>query len=149
MISKEAGDFMSRWWTLFCVVVLGLTVTVALTFAQAVNSEGWQVPADAAQKKNPLEASAKVIDQGKSLFKNYCQRCHGATGVGDGPDADPDHKPGNLTDASRAASNPDGVMYYKIWNGRKQPRMPAFKNDLTENEVWAIIRYATTLRKPS
>ena len=31
----------------------------------------------------------------------------------------------DLTVARRAARNPDGVVFYKIWNGRQKPKMPA------------------------
>ena len=54
-----------------------------------------------------------------------------------------------MTDASRASRNPDGILFYKIWNGRKQPKMPAFKSDLSKDEVWAVVEYAKSLRKQS
>ncbi len=88
---------------------------------------------DAQQKKSPLTADAKVLEVGKSIFKNKCQKCHGPAGLGDGPDADPDHAEDmDLTKASRAAKNPEGVMFYKVSNGRKKPKMPAFKEQLNE-----------------
>jgi mono/diheme cytochrome c family protein len=39
------------------------------------------------------------------------------------------------------------VLFYKIWNGRTQPTMPAFKGQLTRDEVWAVVAYVKTLRK--
>ena len=53
---------------------------------------GWTLPPDAEQKKNPLTVDAKVLAQGKAVFKSKCQKCHGPSGLGDGPDADPDHQ---------------------------------------------------------
>jgi len=109
---------------------------------------GWTLPPDAAQKKSPLTADAKTLALGKSVFKNKCQKCHGPNGLGDGPDADPDHQEDmDLTKASRASKNPEGVMFYKISNGRKKPKMPVFKEQLSENEIWAVVAYAQTLRK--
>jgi mono/diheme cytochrome c family protein len=109
---------------------------------------GWTLPADAEQKKSPVQADAKVLTLGKSVFKSKCQKCHGPGGLGDGPDADPDHQEDmDLTKASRAAKNPEGVMFYKVSNGRKKPKMPAFKEQLSENEIWAVVAYAQTLRK--
>jgi hypothetical protein len=46
-----------------------------------------------------------------------------------------------------AARNPDGVMFYRIWNGRAKPKMPAMKADLTRTDVWTIVQYVKTLRK--
>ena len=109
---------------------------------------GWTLPPDAEQKKSPLTVDAKVLAQGKSIFKNKCQKCHGPAGLGDGPDADPDHAEDmDLTKASRAAKNPEGVMFYKVSNGRKKPKMPAFKEQLSETEIWSVVAYAQTLRK--
>jgi mono/diheme cytochrome c family protein len=108
---------------------------------------GWQIPATAGHETNPIAATDQVIAKGKDIFKSKCQKCHGPAGKGDGPDADPKHKPGNLSDSSRASRNPDGVMFYKIWNGRKNPKMPAFKSEITRDDVWTVIQYAKTLRR--
>src|SRR5207248_1563181 len=108
---------------------------------------GWTIPPTAAKEANPITVSDQVVAKGKDLYKSKCQKCHGPTGKGDGPDADVKHKPGNLTDASRASRNPDGVMFYKIWNGRKSPKMPAQKGEMTKDEVWTVIHYVKTLRK--
>jgi mono/diheme cytochrome c family protein len=111
-------------------------------------SGGWALPADAETKKSPLTADAKVLAAGKSVFKSKCEKCHGPNGLGDGPDADPDHQEDmDLTKASRAAKNPDGVMFYKVSNGRKSPKMPAFKEQLNEEQIWSVVAYAKSLRK--
>ena len=115
--------------------------------SRQANPDGWQIPPGAADEKNPVAVGDKVLAKGKALYRANCQRCHGASGTGDGPDADPEHRPEDLTDPGRAARNPDGVMFYKIWNGRLQPKMPAFKADMTHEEVWTVIHFAKTLRK--
>ena len=110
--------------------------------------DSWTLPPAAEQKKNPLTVDAKVLAQGKSIFKSKCQKCHGPNGKGDGPDADPEHQENmDLTRASRASKNPDGVMFYKVSNGRKKPKMQAFKDQLTEEQIWAVVAYAQSLRK--
>ena len=53
----------------------------------------------------------------------------------------------DLTNASRAAKNPEGVMFYKVSNGRKKPKMPAFKDELSEEQIWSVVAYAQSLRK--
>ena len=86
---------------------------------------------------------------GEPIYRGKCQRCHGKEGKGDGPDADHDKPAGNFTDRMRVAFNPDGVMFYKVWNGRSiAPKMPAFKSEgLSKDEVWTVIRFVNTLRK--
>ena len=88
------------------------------------------------------------MDAGKELYKKNCQRCHGPGGKGDGPDGDPDSMQDmDLTQARRAQRNPDGVVFYKLWNGRTKPKMPAFKNEgLTQDQAWQIVSFVQTLR---
>jgi mono/diheme cytochrome c family protein len=53
----------------------------------------------------------------------------------------------DLTNPKRAERNPDGIVFYKVWNGRKRPKMPAFSAELTEDQAWAVVAYTQTLRK--
>ena len=128
---------------LFCAA------TAAVIAMVAVQGNGWILGDDVATKKNPLTADAKTIAAGKALFKDRCQRCHGPGGLGDGPDADPDATDMDLTNPKRAARNDDGTVYYKVLNGRKKPKMPAFKDELDEQQIWTLVTYAQSLRKKS
>ena len=134
------------------IFILGIALAVVATLHADLQNrnatEGWQIPEDAAAQTYSVPATPATLTKGKALFKSKCQRCHGVGGTGDGPDADPDHPPSDLTDARRAARNPDGVMFYKIWNGRVRPKMPAFKSDLSREDIWTVIQYIKTLRKP-
>ena len=53
----------------------------------------------------------------------------------------------DLTNPKRADRNTDGVVFYKVWNGRRRPKMPAFKEELTEQQVSSVVAYVQTLRK--
>jgi mono/diheme cytochrome c family protein len=132
-------------------VVLAITLSTVMAQDQGGRGgdrRGWTIPEGAAKEPNPIPVSSEVLEKGKKIFEKKCERCHGKSGTGDGPDAEPDHPPGNLTDPERIPRNPDGVMYYKIWNGRKSPKMPAFKSEgLSQDEVWQVIHYAKTFRK--
>jgi mono/diheme cytochrome c family protein len=136
---------------LFFSAAMVVTAIAAKQPAQqpARSASGWQLPPEADSTKNPLPVDAKLLATGKSIFKDKCQKCHGASGKGDGPDADPDAQEDmDLTRADRAAKNPEGVMFFKAWNGRKKPKMPAFKDELTKEQIWAVVAYAQTLWKP-
>jgi mono/diheme cytochrome c family protein len=133
------------------LMLLGALIVARANTARAAqqpeDSDGWQLPAGAAAETNPVVVTPAVLAKGKDLYKSKCQKCHGPNGKGDGPDADRDHKPGDLTDGKRASRNPDGVMFYKVWNGRSKPKMPAFKTDISRADVWTVIQYVKTLRQ--
>jgi mono/diheme cytochrome c family protein len=123
--------------------------TAPATTAQAPQQRpgGWTLPENAADEKNPFAGDATAIAAGKELFGKKCKRCHGPGGLGDGPDADPDAMQDmDLTNPKRAARNPDGVVFFKAWNGRTKPKMPAVKEDLTKEQLWQIVSYVQTLR---
>jgi mono/diheme cytochrome c family protein len=108
---------------------------------------GWTIPAGAADEKNPLPVNAAVLAGGQKIFASKCQRCHGPQGLGDGPDGDRARRERmNLSNPARAAAHPDGVVFHKVWNGRSSPRMPAFKEELSREQVWAVVAFVQSLR---
>ena len=143
--------------------VRGLTATFAAGLVLAVASmaaprgeepqaqraaNAWQLPPDAAQTKNPLTVDDKVLTAGRKIFTDKCQKCHGPKGLGDGPDAEPEHAEDmDLTNPKRVDRNPDGVVFYKVSNGRKNPKMPTFKDELSTEQIWTVVSYVQTLRK--
>ena len=138
---------------LICAAVL--VAAIAVTSIGATNppsvavQNAWILGEDADTKTNPLTADEKTLATGKGIFKDKCQRCHGPGGLGDGPDSEPEARVDmDLTNPKRAGRNPDGVVYYKVLNGRKRPyKMPPFKDELSEEQIWAVVTYAQSLRK--
>ena len=125
--------------TMSSVMACILCVLAAILSAQ---SKTWTIPDGAANERNPLVASPEVLKHGESLYKSNCAGCHGPQGLGDGPNVDRNdraRRPANLA----LSQNPEGVVFYKIWNGRKDPDMPEFKSRMTRNEAWAVVAYVT------
>ncbi len=133
------------------VYVLAITFVTAGQAQQDSNGGGkggWTLPPNAADQKNPLTPDAATLAAGKDVFHKKCERCHGPGGLGDGKDADPDvQQDMDLTVARRAARNPDGVVFFKVLNGRKKPKMPAQKDDLSTQQIWQVVTYVQTLRR--
>src|SRR5688572_8886746 len=116
--------------------------------AQQRTSSGWNLPANAAETKSPLTVDDKVLAIGQDMFPDECQECHGPKGLGDGRDADQGHAEDvNLTNPTRAERNPDGVVFYKVMSGRRSPKMPPNKDDLSAEQIWSVVAYAQSLRK--
>jgi mono/diheme cytochrome c family protein len=133
--------------TLAGLAILAGAVSVRTLSAAPAQGGRWTIPAGGADEKNPLPANEATLAGGKKLFAAKCQRCHGPAGKGDGPDADPKYAADmDLTVAARAARNTDGTVFYKVWTGRSNPKMPVFSEEMTKEQVWAVVAYVQTLR---
>jgi mono/diheme cytochrome c family protein len=125
--------------------ILAGALCVALSAAVSAQwGDGWTIPADAEREKSPVTSSADVVKRGRGIFERSCQKCHGPEGKGDGPNSDPRHQAADLTSGSLLDQNPDGVLFYRIWNG-KPPNMPAFKSQLSRDEIWTAVEYVKSL----
>jgi mono/diheme cytochrome c family protein len=131
--------------TILLFACLGLFVSAS---AYAQWGSGWTIPAGAEKEVSPVKPSADVLKRGKTIFDARCARCHGPEGKGDGKESDPSNPAADLTDPFRADLNPDGVMFHRIASG-KTPVMPAFKSQLTPEEIWTVVEYAKSLRAKS
>ena len=129
------------------LVALSFAVACFVLFAALVSAQGkgWSIPENAASETNPLSASPDVLKKGSSLYKSNCIGCHGPAGLGDGPDVDRKDRRNRLANLTMSR-NPEGVVFYKIWNGRKDPDMPAFKARMTRDETWTVVTYVISLR---
>jgi mono/diheme cytochrome c family protein len=104
----------------------------------------WVAPATEKEKKSPLPADAKTVEQGEKVAKINCVSCHGAKGKGDGVAAAAlNPKPADWT-SGRVQEETDGELFWKISNGRGP--MPPWKH-LPENDRWAIIQFIRSLKK--
>ena len=122
-------------------------LTVLAAVPLLAQYEGWTIPATAKSEKSPMAGNADAAKKGKAVFESKCRRCHGADGKGHGPEADPKIPPADLT-AIKKDQNPEGVLFYKIWNGRAGVKgsMPNFKVQLVKDDVWRVIEYVKTLQ---
>jgi mono/diheme cytochrome c family protein len=135
------------------LVIVGASVAGTARDAQAKQAAthanaGWALPPEAETTKSPLTVDDKVLATGRAIYKDKCQRCHGPGGLGDGPDSDPDAREDmDLTNPERADKNPDGVVFFKVMNGRRRPKMPAFKEELSPEQVWSVVAHVQTIRR--
>ncbi|MBE2184681.1 MAG: c-type cytochrome [Anaerolineae bacterium] len=107
-------------------------------------SERWSV----AYYTYTLHYTQAQIEEGRAIFQENCARCHGETGTGDGPDAaDLDGAVSNLTDLSKMALLSDTAMYNGVSEGVGHPPdgMPAFADDLSEEQRQAVVAFIRTL----
>jgi len=96
---------------------------------------------------NPFLPDEESLKIGRDLFDKNCSACHGEQGRGNGPAAanlslkPPDYGSGHLD------IHTDGDIFYWIQNGISQGSpMPAFKDKLTDDEIWHLVNYVRRLR---
>ena len=133
-------------------------VVAPLAAQEAASGDGprsnhWTIPPAAATEHIPLAVTRQTLRDGRALYVSHCARCHGVNGRNDGPESDSEYVNADLTVADRNEVNPDGVVFYRIWNGRggmiPHERMPGFgfNGKLSKADVWTLVAYVQTLRE--
>ena len=115
----------------------------ALAVVLCVLSPG-AVPAQqaAATITNPFEGRADVIDEGRSLFNQYCAHCHG-TNAFQG-ERSRDLRRLNLRYGQQAPR----VFYEVVSKGRLDKGMPVWKTVLSDEALWQIFTFLETVQTP-
>ena len=124
------------------VGAVAVALCAGLAGVASAQYQGWTIPDSARAEKSPAKNAADAAKKGKGLYGANCAKCHGPEGKGNGSDSD---HAADLTDEFRADLNPEGVLFYKVWNGHTSD-MPAFKSKLGRDEVWNLVEYLKVLR---
>ncbi|MBX3346845.1 MAG: c-type cytochrome [Nitrospira sp.] len=113
-----------------------------------------RVPADklaeARALRSPVPDSPQTIEQGKALYagKGTCINCHGAEGDGNGPlAAQLNPAPRNFQHHGFWRHRTEGEIFWVIKHGSPGTSMIGFGEQLTDEEIWAIIQYERTFRR--
>lgn len=85
-------------------------------------------PALTQELANDEESLNILIEEGETVYRNYCAACHGANGEGGGGPA--------LADSSFVGSR--SATVYQILFGAMDHGMPAFANILSDQEIAAV-----------
>jgi len=99
-----------------------------------------------AKVKNPVAATPESIATGKRAYQRLCMKCHGPEGKGDGTAAT-GAQPSDLTEAKTVYGSSDGDLFAVLLHGTS-PDMEGYAGRLNDAEMWNIVNYVKTLRKP-
>lgn len=144
LIRRRRGIEIQR--QLQVIGVLGVLVVVAYTlaFTVAPNIPTPAVPFTARFARNPVPDASESIDAGRAIFQANCAICHGPRGLGDGPAAFTlNPRPVNLQ--LHVPQHAEGEVFYWISEGVAGTGMPAWKDKLTEEQRWQVVRYLEAL----
>lgn len=90
----------------------------------------------------------RTLEAGERLFEQNCARCHGITGVGDGPDGlQLSPRPANIAAVAKMPMASDAYLFWAISEGGVPvgSAMPPFKDTLKEDDIWKIVSYLRRL----
>jgi mono/diheme cytochrome c family protein len=90
-----------------------------------------------------FSTTPQKIAAGKVIYDKYCRRCHGLKGDGKGSSAKKlRKKPQDFTDKKTMFVRSRNDLFNQIKKGSKP--MPAFDNQLTDEEIWSVVDYLWT-----
>jgi mono/diheme cytochrome c family protein len=105
------------------------------------------IPADAAQRVNPVKPTAESLAHAKKMYGYDCALCHGATGKGDGEMVrDLKLSMKDWSDPATLKDRTDGELFYIISNG--DGPMPPEGSRAKPEEIWNMVVLVRSFRKP-
>jgi mono/diheme cytochrome c family protein len=105
----------------------------------------------------PAPKTAASLKLGQEMYRKMeCFKCHGETGMGDGPSAaelkddwDIPIQVRDFTDGTYKGGPADGDLYLRFTTGMTGTPMPAYSDDkMSAAERWALVHYVQSLRRP-
>lgn len=104
-------------------------------------------------------SEAKLLEEGKRIYQQYCAGCHGIQGEGQ-PNWDKQNSLGELpapphNSQGHTWKHSDAMLYRLVaegwrdpWNETERLTMPAFGDTLTPKQIRLVIDYLKTLWTP-
>lgn len=123
------------WMLVAAVMLLPLMVAIA-DGRQTTEGKGWEAPAGAASKPNPLAGRTDLAAGGGVVFARRCALCHGDDGRGT-------RRAPALADSGTQAQS-DGALFWKIGSGDTRRGMPSFSY-LPEAQRWQLVLHLRAL----
>lgn len=94
--------------------------------------------------RNPIAATPEAMVRAETLYRTFCQPCHGVTGQGDGPVAKKFPPPPSYT-ATGTRDLPAGHLYHVITHGTG--RMPSYASQILPEDRWRLVLWIQKLQR--
>lgn len=130
----------------FCYLWGGFAPTATdahpFPYEQKIAMHSLHARADKEAPKNPpanIPASDVTYMAGANVYTDDCSVCHGLPGQGRTAIAAGMYpRPPQLFKGTGVTDDPPGETYWKVKNGIRLTGMPAFKDTLTDEQMWQV-----------
>lgn len=141
-----------RGWRIFILIChpyfLFLSILLLVISSISVEASDWKAPVWADTLKRDTVPDSTTLIKAREIYQKNCSICHGTSGKGDGMmSVGMQPSPADFTQSDRMSKQTDGELFLKISNGKRP--MPAWKNDLSEEQIWELIALLRTFSHPS
>lgn len=105
-------------------------------------------------KTPPIAANEQNFIAGAHIYREQCAACHGLHGLPSSfggemfPDAPPLWVKHKNNDVVGVSDDPPGETAWKVSNGIRLTGMPAYKNILTNEQIWQVSLLLANADKP-
>ncbi len=95
-------------------------------------------------KNPPIQPGADTFEAGAQIYADHCAVCHGMhnkasiVGPNEFPTAPALWKKHGHGDVVGVSDDPPGETYWKVANGLRLTGMPAYKDVLSETQMWQV-----------
>jgi thiosulfate dehydrogenase len=102
----------------------------------------------------PIQADESNLDAGAGIYRDQCAACHGFYGKPSpfaahmfprAPQLWQKHRNSSVVGVS---DDPPGETYWKVANGIRLSGMPAYKNSLSDTQIWQVTLLLANADKP-
>ena len=143
-VRKQRGGDVRRQVLAIGALAVLTVVCYGLAFTVAPNIPTPPVPITARFARDPVPDTLETIDAARPIYQTNCAVCHGPRGLGDGPAAFTlNPRPVNLQ--VHVPQHAEGEVFYWISEGVAGTGMPAWKDKLTDEQRWQLVRYLQAL----
>jgi thiosulfate dehydrogenase len=101
----------------------------------------------------PIQADQDNLTAGAEVYRDQCAACHGFYGKPSSfgahmyPDAPGLWQKHENSDVVGVSDDPPGETYWKVMNGIRLTGMPAFKDILTDTQMWQVSELLASANK--
>ncbi len=134
----------------YTVIRRGLSTQVAPSAAEETLARAMRyfaTPAAVRSRRNPVEPTAAVLDEGLEHFADHCALCHANDGSGDTAIGRNLYPPSPDMRAAPTQNLSDGELFSIIENGIRLTGMPAWGTGAPEGEsaTWGLVHFIRRL----